>query len=176
MSTVPDQTRNDSRNDGRISDAIKKPVAKTKGYSPIQTWWLRRHQKLPVMSFQVIEQILLDETIQIGLAARRAAIQGCEFGYEMNGQWQIGVMCQDEAVGAWVMRQIRKLWSCALEHISSAQVYGWSGMEVIWERSEEFGTWEIATIEQRHANDVRVLVANETGRPCGVRFMHVKSA
>lgn len=177
MSTVPDnQTRNDSRNDGRINDALKKPIAKTKGYSPIQTWWLRRHQKLPVMSFQVIEQILLDETIQIGLAARRAAIQGVEFGYEMNGQWQVGVMCQDEAVGAWVMRQIRKLWSCALEHISSAQVYGWSGMEVIWERSEEFGTWEIATIEQRHANDVRVLVSNETGRPCGVRFMHVKSA
>ena len=160
----------------QINDALKRPTAKTKGYAPIQTWWLRRHQKLPPLTFQIIEQMLLDETIQIGLAARRAIVQGVEFGYEVNGQWQVGVMCQDEAVGAWVMRQIRKLWDCAIEHLASAQIYGWAGCEVIWERSDEFGTWEISTIEQRHANDVRMLLDPDTGRSCGIRFQRVKGA
>jgi hypothetical protein len=123
----------------------------------------------------MIEQLMLDETIQIGLAVRKSAIQGCEFGYEVAGQWQPGVMCEDEAVGAWVMRQVKKLWECALEHIVSAQVYGWAGCEVIWEKSDEFGLWEICGIEERHANNVRALIDNESGRPSGVRFSNIKS-
>lgn len=154
-----------------------KPSAKTRSYHPIQTWWLRRHQRLPPLSFQLIEQMLLDETIQIGLAARRSVLQGVEFGYKANGQWQIGVMCQDEAVGAWVMRQLLTLWRIALEHITEAQTYGWTGMEVIWQRSEEYDNlWEIVAIEERHPTDIRCLINDDTGRPCGARFNRVKNA
>lgn len=158
----------------KINEAIQRPDAQTKGYEPIKSYWLRRHRNLPSLSFLMIEQVLLDETIQIGLAARRAVIQGVEFGFEINGQWQTGVQCADEAVGAWVMRQIRKLWACAIDHVSSAQVYGWCGMEVIWERSQEFQTWEISGFEQRHANDVRALIDTTTGRKCGIRFTNIK--
>ncbi len=154
-----------------------KPPAKTRSYEPIKTWWLRRHQRLPPLSFQMIEQILLDETIQIGLACRRSVLQGVEFGYKANGQWQIGVLCQDEAVAAWVMRQLLTLWRIGLEHITQSQTYGWAAMEVIWQRKEEYNNlWEIVGIEERHPTDTRLLINDETGRPCGTRFFRVKGA
>jgi hypothetical protein len=153
----------------------KRP-AKTRGYQPLQSWWLRRHQKLPLLTFPIIEMILCDETIQIGLAARRAVLQGVEFGYDKNGTWTPGVQCSNAMVGEWVLRQVKKLWSCAIEHIASAQVYGWAGMEVVWERSPETNLWEVSGIEERHANDTRVIIGGDTGRPCGVRFLKVKGA
>lgn len=124
----------------------------------------------------MIEQMLLDETVQIGLAARNAVVQGVEFGNKIGGQWTPGVSCPDENVGAWVMRQIAKLWEIGLEHIVSAQVYGWSACEVVWERSEEYGgLWEISRIESRHAADTEVLIADATGYKVGVRIKNVKN-
>lgn len=153
----------------------KKP-AKTRGYQPLQSWWLRRHQKLPLLTFPIIETMLCDETIQIGLAARKAILQGVGFGHDNDGTWTPGVQCSNALVSEWVMRQVKKLWSCAIEHIASAQVYGWAGMEVVWERSPETNLWEVSGIEERHANDTRVIIGGDTGRPCGVRFLKIKGA
>ena len=155
---------------------MNKRPAKTRGYQPLQTWWLRRHQKLPLLTFPIIEMMLCDETIQIGLAARRAVLQGVDFGYDKDGTWTPGVQCSNAMVSEWVMRQVKKLWSCAIEHIASAQVYGWAGMEVVWERSPETNLWEVSGVEERHANDVRAIIGGDTGRPCGVRFLKIKGA
>ena len=152
-----------------------KIVAKTKSYEPITSHWIRRHRKLPVFSFQQIEQMMLDETIQIGLASRAAPMQSAQFGHEIDGVWQTGVQCGDPTVAAWITRQLETLWGCALEHIATAQIYGWSGMEVIWGLSE-VGLSEIKAIEPRHANDVKALVDRETGRISGVQFLRIKQA
>ncbi len=152
-----------------------RPPAKTAGYEPIQYGWIRRYRNLPYLSIFVIEQMLLDETICIGLAARKAAMTGAEIGYEENGKWTPGVQCSKPDVADWAHRQIRKLWDCGIEHFATAQVYGWAACEVLWQKNSQ-GIQEIVGIEERHANDTRALVDQESGHVSGVRFLRIKNA
>lgn len=147
---------------------------KTKDYYSIaQTWWTRPID-LPPFTFLTIQAMLLEPTIRLGLATRIAPLDMMQFGTlaDDGKTWTNRIKASSSEVEQYVRRTIKKIWS-HISEIASAQTWGWSAGECVYEYDENTGCIELRKILQRHAVDCRALAKN--GEIAGVRFMSVKN-
>lgn len=144
---------------------------KTAGYEPYHTWVWQQHRDLPLFTFGVVHQMLLDGQVRLALAARAAPIQGVQIAYKNGETWTPGIKARRPEVGAFVLRQLERLWTDYIADITSAQIWGWSGGEITL-RLTHYNLVEFEHYEPRHAADVRLL--KRDGHPCGVRFDRVQ--
>ena len=129
---------------------------------------------LPRFDFSIIRYMLLDPTIRLGLAMRAAPLQQAEFAYEVTGadgesKWVPGIQADDPNVGAWILRQLRRIWKFDLFKLLLAQIWGWSGCEVTYRLID--GKIHVDRLLHRHARDTLALVND--GELGGVRFQRV---
>jgi len=115
--------------------------------------------------------MLLDGQVRLALAARAAPIQGVQIAYRNGETWTPGIKARRPEVGAFVLRQLERLWTDYIADITSAQIWGWSGGEITL-RLTHYNLVEFEHYEPRHAADVRLL--KRDGHPCGVRFDRVQ--
>lgn len=167
-----------SRQESKVS---RRPKPKTGGYESIAQYWFRVPRGLPDFTFYTVQAMMLDPTVRLGMAMRRAFIQSIRIAYKTTGQstgskpqWVDGVRASSDEVAAYVMRNFNKLWSLGFSKMAQAQVWGWAGAEVVWGYNPRTNTIDIDDVLDRHALDIRAYVRN--GRPVGVRFMRVKQA
>ncbi len=147
--------------------------AKTLGYKPIDDRWFRQPRDLPCFDFSVIHAMLWENTIKLGLAMREAPLLQAEFAYKEGEEWKPGIQCEDEVVGAFILRQYKTIWQ-QLDLLTSDQVWGWVAGEMTLRLSEQ-GVVEIDRFFPRHARDTRLL-ETAAGVPWGVRVSRVENA
>lgn len=144
--------------------------ATTASYEPIRTVWWKQTRDLPLFTFFTIRDMLRDPTVRLGLAMRAAPLFGAEFAYKDGENWVPGIKACDEVVGAFVLQQLEKIWG-DLQHLVSAQVWGWAAAEVMYKLNAE-GTVEYCEMLPRAAGDVRCFVTD--GQISGVQFRRVQ--
>ena len=140
---------------GRQADTSKHPS--TGYYKPIPHIWFQHPVDLPPFTFATVRAMLMDEGIRLNFETRAAPLYGIEFGWEENKQWKEGVKCKDEAVGAFIYRQLQRIWKNFLPDIVRSQIWGWSAGEVTLKLSEETGLVEINEMLSRHPMDCKLL-------------------
>ena len=143
----------------------------TRGYQPIYYWpWHNFVQELPPLDYYMIQAMLLDPTVRLGLSMRVAPICAAEFAYQENGQWVPGIRSDNPEVADFVYRQLQRIWQFDIRKILRAQVWGWSAAEVVYETKMRNGRaiMEYDYMVDRQARDVRPLV--KRGKPVGVEF------
>lgn len=140
------------------------------GYEPSYHTWGTRPRDLPPFTFQTIQAMLMDPTVRLGLAMRAAPLFGVEFGKKQGDEWVEGVQCKNEAVGAFVHRQLLRIWS-ELDRIVSSQIWGWSAGEITYKLTDD-NTVEIDALLPRHSTDCRALTRG--GEPVGVQIKRVQ--
>lgn len=145
---------------------------KTSHYKPYSTQFFRKPRDLPPFTFRTIEAMLLDPTVRLGLSARLAPIMGAEFCYKQNDEWVPGIMANSPVVAAFVMRQLKKVWS-QIHVLASNQIWGWAAAEVTFELRDT-RTVEIDELLPRAASDCKLLT--EDSKPVGVRFERIGQA
>lgn len=168
MQTTPSTN---GRKASRQAQALVQP-AQTLSYKPLNEQWFRRPRDLPPFDFWAIQAMLMEPTIRLGLAMRAAPLMAAEFAYKEGEEWKPGLACEDEIVGAFILRQLKTIWQ-QLDQITSDQVWGWCAGEMTFRLTEQ-RTVEIDKILPRHANDCRLLELE--GQPWGVRVSRVESA
>lgn len=151
---------------------------KTAGYQPDYFGqWFQRPRDLPPFTFFMIQAMLMEPTIRLGLAIRSAVLQGAEFAHKKEGsaeEWVPGVQANDPVVAAFVLRQLSRIWQHHLDCLLSAQIWGWAGCEVTYCLTPH-GTVEIDKLLPAHSRDVLALVGSDGQAVAGVRFLRVKS-
>ena len=107
----------------------------TKDYDPgVRQMYFSHPRDLPLITFQTIRVMLLDETIRLGLAMRSAPLLSCEFAYKEGKNWITGVKAKNPKVKEYVEKQLERIWSNGVEKMLDAQTWGWSAGEIITER------------------------------------------
>ena len=139
-------------------------------YDPINHRYWSQPRDLPPFSFATVYNMLVDPEVRLAVSTRSAPLFGVEFGYEENGEFTPGIQADRPEVGVYVERQLKKIWRNHLHEICSAQVWGWSGGEIVLKLGQS-GLIEIDRIETRHAQDCRLILRD--GQPCGVQFSRV---
>jgi len=158
----------------QVHNAQKKMLsgrAKTSGYTPVSPYaWFSRIRDLPVLTFESIEMMLVDQTIRLGLSMRAAPVQSAEFGFEKDGQFVQGVRCHHKGVAQWVSAMLKKLWAYEIHKVLSSQIWGWSCGEVMWKTGRVEGKKRIVVDEllDRHARDCQAIDLD--GQFWGVQF------
>ena len=162
----------------QIVDLFGNPITsekpRTAGYRPVSgyTWGLQLRD-LPLFSFLTIESMLIDETVNLGLAMRMAPLVGVEFAYKQGQEWVPGVKSDSKEVADFVERQLHKIWKLDIVRLLTSQVWGWAAAEVLYKVSEETGLIEYNGMLGRHASDCRAL--QHKGELVGVQFGNVDS-
>ena len=144
---------------------------KTAGYKPLPHAWFAKPRDLPIFSHATVRAMLLDPDIRLNLRMRAAPIAGAFFGYKQGEKWVEGIQCKRPEVGAFVYRQLQRIWKTFLPGILRAQVWGWSAGEITLKLSEN-NLAEIDKLEPRHAGDCRLLLRGH--KKYGVRFNRVE--
>jgi hypothetical protein len=143
----------------------------TAGYEPYRAWAWQQHRDLPLFTFGVIHQMLLDGQVRLALATRAAPVQGVQFAFKNGDAWTPGVKARRPEVGQFVLRQMERLWADYISDICTAQIWGWSAGEITL-RLTHYNLIEFEHFEPRHAADCRLL--KRDGHPCGVRFERIQ--
>lgn len=154
--------------------AAAKPVStplRTGGYSPIPHVWFQQPRDLQPFSFSTIRAMLFDPCVRKNLAKRMAPICGAEIGYTENDQFIKGVQASRPEVGAFIYRQIQRIWRNYLPFILRSQVWGWSSGEITLKRTK-YNTIEIHRMEPRAAMDCVQL--RRKGQLVGTRISRVQ--
>lgn len=126
------------------------------GYQAIPHIWFNRPIDLPPFSFATIRGMLIDPEIRLNFATRAAPITSAQFGWKEGDQWKEGIKCKHPEIAQFIYRQLQKVWRNFLPAILRAQVWGWSGGEVVLKLGEN-RLIEIDKLEPRHASDIRLL-------------------
>lgn len=150
---------------------------KTSDYRAMGTWAFRQPRDLPIFSFNYITQMLYDPTIRLGLAMRAAPLGQCEFAYEVRNEsgeskWVPGVQADKPQVGAFVLRQLKRIWTHELHKVLLDQVWGWSGGEVTFRQASN-GMIEVDQFLHRSAMDTYALLRD--GELAGVQVRNCKT-
>lgn len=145
---------------------------KTGGYEAIRTYWGFEHRTLQPLTLRMIEWMLWEPTIQLGLAMRKAPLLTCEFGWQDGKTWREGVRSPDAAVSQFLYRQIQRLWQNDIDHLLTAQEYGWAAAEVTYYLNPRTKLIEIDRLLPRRAEDCRALV--KESEVVGVQVRSVK--
>ena len=156
-----------------FGNSVTSEKAVTAGYSsPPRSLWGQQPRDLPLFTFYIIEHMLLDQTIRLGLAMRSAPIVSAEFAYkEKSGEWTPGVRADKPAVAQFVERQLERIWTHDIYKLLDAQIWGWAAAEVMYKiRTHDDGTKHIEfdKLLERHARDCQALEFQETGGFAGV--------
>lgn len=164
---------NTPKRDRQISTESQPP--KTAGYESVgKRLYFVRPRDLPPLDFRGISTMLFDPGIKLNLAYRRAPIAGVEFAYKTGeDEWTQGVMAERPEVGAFVHRQLTKIWKKFLRKILKAQIWGWSSGEITYKLNRHDQV-EIDRFYARHAADTRVQV-NDDGEAVGIKVRRVKN-
>lgn len=160
----------------KIKKLVQEP--KTAGYQPsYYGQWFQRPRDLPPFNFTIIQTMLMDPTVRLGLAIRSAVIQGAEFAYsktDSSGEkWIPGVQADDPVIAAFVLRQLKHIWQHHLDALLSSQIWGWSACEVTYKFTRH-GTVEIDRLLPSQARDVKALVGQDASVVAGVRFLRIR--
>lgn len=139
---------------GRKVDVTGEPFSA--GYSNIYQHWFHQPIDLPPFSFATIRGMLMDPEIKLNFAMRAAPVVGAEFGWYEGEEFIEGVKCKHPEVAEFLFKQLQHIWKNFLPAILRAQIWGWSGGEVVMKLGEN-NLIEIDTLEPRHASDVRLL-------------------
>lgn len=145
---------------------------RTKTYQPLDMRFHRRPRKLPLLTGYILEQMLAEPTIRLGLAMRVAPLTSCEFAYKPLGskEYVEGIQASSDVVAQFVYRQLKTIWANTAELLWLSQVWGWAAGEVVYKLK---GQWiEVDSILVRHSRDVRALTVEGDLR--GVRFSQLK--
>ena len=152
------------------------PKPRTSGYMSLASQYQQRPRDLPPLGFDMVRSMLLDPAVRLGLAMRTAPLCGMEIAYN-GGQgpdgkpkWVPGVLAKRPEVGEFVRRQLARIWSHGIDHVLTAQVWGWSAGEIMY-RVTSRGTVEVDYLLGRHATDTRALI--DDGCVVGVRVLRV---
>ena len=146
--------------------------SKTAGYKPVDDRWFRRPRDLPPFDWWAIQAMLMEPTIRLGLAMRAAPLMAAEFAYKEGEEWTPGIKCEDEVVGAFVLRQYKTIWQ-QLDLLLDDQVWGWCAGEITFRLTEQ-NTVEIDKVLPRQCKDTRLL--EKDGKPFGVRVNRIENA
>lgn len=144
---------------------------RTRGYATFNHIYWQQPRDLPPFSFFTIYNMLIDPQVRLCLAIRCAPLFGAEWGFEKEGAWQSGIQARRPEVGAYVQRQLDRIWHRHLHDIAQAQIWGWSAGEVTLKLGQS-QLVEIARLEPRRAEDCRLVLA--AGSPVGVQVARVQ--
>lgn len=140
-------------------------------YEPIRAHAYWQHPRdLPWFNFDIIRLMLWDPAILLALKMRAAPLASVQFAYQEGEQWIEGIEAQRPEVGAFVHRQLMKIWQNHIDEIASSQIWGWSSGEVTLKLSK-YKLVEVARMEPRQARDCKVMTRD--GSPCGVQISRV---
>lgn len=129
---------------------------RTNDYRAIGETYFNRPRDLPALSYEMIQAMLLDPELCLGLAMRAAPLASAEFAYQDSaGNWIPGVEAESREIGDYVWRQMKRIWQF-LEELTSAQIWGWSAGEIMLKSDN--GRVEIDYLLGRHAMDTRALL------------------
>lgn len=145
---------------------------KTGGYQPQDTRWLRRPRDLPPLTWMLMEQMMLEPTVRLGLAMRAAPLMNAEFAYKPPGskEYTPGIQASSQIVSAFVQRQLKTIWR-DLDALLIAQRWGWAAAEVVYHLTSNRMV-EVSRLLPRHPRDTRALIRD--GDICGVRFLRLR--
>lgn len=151
--------------------------AKTAQYSHFPDQAYTHVRDLPLFTFHTIRYMLIDPTLRLGLAIRRAPLQQAEFSYQVTGpegtlKWVPGVKASRPDVAQWVQKQLNRIWQFDLHKILSNQIWGWSAGEVTWRLGPD-QKLHVDRILIRSARDVYALRHKRSGTIQGVRFHRI---
>lgn len=129
--------------------------------------WFTTINELPPFTFQTIRAMLFEPSIVMGLAMREAPICNAEFGYRDGNKWVQGVYAANEEVARFVYKMLHRLWTYEVHKAVTAQVWGWSGGEIVWQlkNDEEFGRKMVTfdQLEPARSEDISVLKSKGEG-------------
>ncbi len=140
---------------------------KTIGYQPMADHIYGRPRDLPVLTHQIIRQMLYDPTIQLGLLVRSSLIASIEFAYQeddTSSEWISGIKAEKPEVADWVHTNLKRIWKLYIDHLTRSQVWGWAGGEVTYRLQSRHGRQyvDVHRFLDRHARDVRVITDGAT--------------
>ncbi len=157
----------------RFGNPLVNNKAETRHYQPLSSYtWGNQVRDLPLFTFLTIDSMLVDQTIQLGLAMRLAPLLGVEFAYKQGNEWVPGIKSDDKKVADFVERQLHKIWRLDITNLLNSQIWGWAGAEVMYKVNESTGMVEYNGMLHRHPRNVRALGFD--GELVGVQFSGVQ--
>lgn len=153
-----------------------KPASAAYSPAPRHIYWMQPRE-LPLFTFTMIRFMLVDPTVRLGLAMRRAPLSALRFAYKQGDQWIDGVECKHPKVKEYLDKQIKKCWVTICDKMLTDQIWGWSAGEIMYRPKNDKVVFD--NILDRHAVDSRALEKHSrqvgvqfqnTGRPAQVRL------
>ena len=141
----------------------------TARYKPSRLVRWQDYRDLPIFTFRMIQWMLRDSTVRLGLAMRMAPLQQAEFAYKQGDTWMPGIQASSPEVADFVLKQVQRFWKHELSKMLTAQIWGWSAAEVLYRLRDDKVHFDRTL--HRHARDVVAL--ERAGKLAGVKFERV---